>query len=519
MINNFNSIYDLFKHTALKQPKKVAIFTEKGKINYEKLLEYTNKIASYLQLHVKPGDNIGIFMENNWQYIVTTYAISAVGATFVPISSTLKSKELSYILNDANIEFMFCSDSLRDIVSKSIAIHQCSKIIWVGNEQNRRDFISILEQDISSTPRKVNLEDSAAIFYTSGTTGVPKGAILSNKNLLATYRAMTEHIKMRKSDRMGLYLPMHLSFSLLPLAIVPICHGASVVLTRFISPQHLLKTFALKRVTILFATPAIHAKLVNVPNTLLMDLFCKIRYVVSGASPLNDEIAKKIQKKFKKAIFLEAYGLVEASTLVTANPVDKVKIGSVGVPLLDYQIKIIDSYELELPRRVIGEIIIKGDGVMKSYFNSSIDNPCSVHNGWLYTGDLGYLDDDGYLYISGRKKDLIIYNAMHIYPREIEPIIDSFDGVKESAVVAKKDKLYNEIPVAFIVQEEGSSINIDKLYQYLQGFLAKAKIPQEFIIVDELPRNASGKVLKKELREQINHPTATKLRVLTPLNE
>ncbi len=505
MIIDHTSIYNLFKHTANKYPKKAAILTDKGKINYEKLLEYTNKIASYLQLNIRPGDNIGIFMENTWQYIVATYAISAVGATFVPISSYLKSKELSYVLTDANIKCMFCSDILKDIVSKSVALHQCETIIWVGNDNNRRDFARILDQDISFTPYKADLNDNAAIFYTSGTTGSPKGAILSNKNILSTYRALTSHIKMRQSDRMALYLPMHLSFSLIPLAIVPICHGASVVLTRFTSMENLLKTFALKRVTILFATPAIHAKLIQVPNNLVVNLFNRIRYVVSGGSPLNDEIAYEIQKKFKKAIFLEAYGLVEASTLVSANPIDKVKIGSVGVPLLDYQVKIVDSYGLELPRRVVGEIIIKGDGVMKSYLNSTIDNPCSVNAGWLYTGDLGYIDNDGYIYISGRKKDLIIYNSMHIYPREIEPLIESFDGIKESAVIAKKDRIYNEIPIAFIVQKEGSSINIDKLRSYLQGFLSQAKVPQEFIIVEELPRNASGKVQKNILREQINN--------------
>ncbi len=504
MANNETSIYNLLKHTALLHPKKVAIFTEKGKLNYETLLKYTNKIASYLQLHVKAGDNIGIFMENSWQYIVATYAISAVGATFVPINAAFKSKELSYILNDANIECMFCSDTLKDIASKSIAIHQCKTIIWVGNENKRRDFAKILEKDISFTPYNAQLEDNATIFYTSGTTGVPKGAILSNKNIITTYKAIIEHIKLRKSDRIALYLPMHLSFNLIPLVITPICYGSAVVLTRFISAQNLLKTFALKRVTILFATPTIFALLIDSPDNLLVDIFNRIRYIISGGSTINKNIAEKIQSKFKRATFLEAYGLVESCTVITANPVDKVKIGSVGVPLLDYKVKIIDSYELELPSRVIGEIVVKGDNIMKSYLNSSIDNPCSINNEWLYTGDLGYLDEDGYLYITDRKKDLIIYNFIHIYPSEVEPIIESYDGVKEAAVVAKKDKISNEIPVAFIAKEEDASINIDNLRKYLEGFLAKAKIPKKFIIIDTLPRNASGKVMKKTLREIVN---------------
>lgn len=508
MKNDFNSIYNLFKHTTTKHPKKTAIFTEQGKINYGQLLEYTNKIAAYLQQNIKRGDNIGLFMDNSWQYIVATYAISAVGATFVPINNTLKSKELSYILSDADIKCIFCSDRLRDVATKSIAIHQCDTVIWVGNEQNKKDFASILEKDISFTPKNVQLEDNAVIFYTSGTTGVSKGTILSNKNILSTYKAMTTHTKMRISDRVALYLPMHLPFSLLPLAIIPICHGASIVLIRYKSALDLLKNLALKRVTILFAAPVIHAKLTQVPNNLLIDLFNRVRLIASGSSTLNSIIAKKIQNKFKKAQFVEAYGLSEGSILVTASPLEKVKIGSVGLPLLDYKVKAVDSYGLELSTNTIGEIIIKGDCVMKGYLNSTIDNPCSIKNGWLYTGDLGYLDDDGYLYISGRKKDLIIYNSMHIYPSQIEPLIDSFEGIKESALVAKKDKICNEVPVAFIVEEENKHINIDNLNQHLKGFLASHKIPTEYIVIKELPRNASGKVLKKVLREQLDNSSS-----------
>ena len=504
MVKNLNSIYELFKQTATKYPKKNAIFTDDGKLNFEQLLTYTNKIASYLQQHIRPGDNVGIYMNNGWQYVVATYAISAVGATFVPINSYLKSKELSYIINDADIKCIFCSESLKDTLLKSIAIHKCNTIIRVGDKYNKKDFMKIIDSDISFRPKNVNLDDNAAIFYTSGTTGQPKGALLSNKNLLSTYNALATHMKMKRNDRVGLYFPMHLSFSLLPLAIVPLCHGSSIVLTSYTSAENLLKTFSLKRVTILFATPIIFAQLVNVPNSLIIDIFSRFKYVVSGGAPLSNDMAEKIQKKFKKSIFLEAYGLVESSTLVTANPIDKVKIGSVGVPMLNYQVKIVDSYDLELPTRVIGEIIVKGDGVMKTYLNSSIDNPCSVYNSWLNTGDLGYLDEDGYLFITGRKQDLIIYNNIHIYPLEIETIIESFDGVLDSAVVAKKDETYNEIPVAFVVPKEGASININNLTTYLEGFLAQSKIPKEFIIIKELPRNASGKVLKKDLREQIN---------------
>ena len=507
MKNEFNSIYYLFKHTATKQAKKTAIFTETTKLNYGQLLEYTNKIAAYLQNNnIKKGDNVGIFMDNGWQYIVVTYAISAVGAVFVPINSSLKSKELSCILSDANIQSIFCSYSLKDIAAKSIAIHQCDTFIWVGDEENRKDFASILEQDISFSPKEVNLEDNAAIFYTSGTTGIPKGAILSNKNILSSYKAMVTHTKLRKNDRTAIYMPMHLSFGLIPLSIIPICHGVSVVILKYKSALDLLKNIALKRVTLLFATPAVHAQLIQVPNSLLTNIFSRIRLVVSGGSTLNIKLAQKIQEKFKKAKFIEAYGLSEGSVLVTANPLNKAKLGSVGVPLLNYKIKIIDSYGIELSRRAIGEILISGDCVMKSYLNSSIDNPCSVTNGWLHTGDIGYLDDDGYLYVSGRKKDLIIYNAMHIYPNEVEPIIDSFDSIRESAVVAKKDSSSNEIPIAFIVPEEGKTINIDNLNQYIKGFLASYKIPHEYIILDKLPRNASSKVLKKVLREQLDKP-------------
>jgi len=503
-----NTVYTLFKHTANKYPKKIAIFTQKGKINYETLLTYTNKIAAYLQQHIKKGDNIGIFMENSWQYVVATYAISAVGATFVPINSTLKSKELSYILNDADIKCLFASHSLEESVFKSIAIYKCNKIVWVGNKNIKRDFAAILEKDISFSPKYTKDEDTAAIFYTSGTTGMPKGAMLSNKNILSIYKYMIYDMKLKKSDRLAIFLPMHFTFTLLPLTILPICYGASTILTRYHSAQELIKTLVLKRATILFAVPIIYTQLVKISNNWFTDTFNRIRLVISGTSPISIDLIEKVQEKFKKAIFIEGYGLTETTGVTAINPSNNIKLGSVGKAISECEIKIVDSYDIALPPRTVGEIIIKGNNIMKSYLNSNINNPCSIYNGWLFTGDLGYLDDDGYLYITGRKKDLIIYNSFHIYPQEVESIINTFEGIKESTLIGKTDDFGNEIPIAFIVQEDNYSININKLKKYIEGFLSKTKIPQEFIIIDTLPRNRSGKVLKNVLRNKLNEATA-----------
>ena len=500
----YNCVYDLFADSASNHYKKTALYCQNEKLRYDDLLSFVNRVAAFMQkFGIKKGDKVGIFMENSWEYIVAVYAILATGAIVVPIDCRVKSKELSFILDDSNIVFLFSSDSLRNIVAKSIAIHRCKAIVWVGNGTRGIRFRQTIKEDLEFKRVDLSLEDEAFIFYTSGTQGKPKGAILTNKNVLTSLLLVKNHINLREQDRVILFLSLDHSFVLLFITILPLSFGASIVLHKYSGCDDLLKEITLKRVTILFSVPLIYNQLVNAEINWLIETFNKLRLLVCGGSAIDKNIAIALNNKFNKAKFIEGYGLTESSAIVSANPLNKPKFGSVGVPLNGVKVKIVDSYDVELPSRSIGEIIVSGDNVMKCYINIKTLDECRVKNGWLYTGDLGYLDEDGYLYIVDRKKDLIISKEGHIYPREVEEIINNFEGVKESAVVGKELNDGYEEPVAFLVQSSQNLINIDNLKNYLKGFLANYKIPKEYIVIEELPRNSRGKILKRELKQML----------------
>ena len=498
------SLYNLFKKSATKHYSKVALFTKTEKIKYDDLLFFSNRVAAYLQfIGVKKGDRVGIFMENSWEYIVAVFAILAAGATVVPINYRIKSKELSFILNDADINYLFSCDNLRDIISKSIAIHKCKHIIWVGDGTVGIRFSSIINLDLNLEKVEANLNDNAFIFFTSATEGKAKGAILSNKNVLTSINSVKKHLQITPKDRTIVFLPLNHSFMLLFFAIMPLCFGASALLTKYIGSSELLKEIALKRVTILFSVPFIYNDIAKEELTWLFNTFNKLRLIISGGTPISQDLVKALTQKFIRANFIEGYGLSESSGIVAANPIGKHKLGSVGMPINGCKVKIVDSYNVELPSNTIGEIAVSGDNIMKGYLNTSTPTLCPIKNEWLYTGDLGYLDNDGYLYIVSRKKDLIISQSEHIYPKEIEEIIDRFEGIKESAVVGRVNSEGFEEPVAFIVTDSKEHINIENLQKYLKGFLAPYKIPREYIFIEELPRNSSQKVLKQELKNML----------------
>jgi len=234
--------------------------------------------------------------------------------------------------------------------------------------------------------------------------------------------------------------------------------------------------------------------------------FNRVRTFVSGAAPLHAKTLNAMSKKFKRATLLEGYGLSEASPAVCMNTFEKQKAGSVGTVLHGYELKIVDEQMQEVACGSVGDIIFKGDNVMHGYLNRPHETEETIINGWLLTGDVGYIDEEGFLFIVDRKKDLIISKGINIYPREVEDVIDTFEGVALSAVVGIKDENSGEIPVAYIELEEGTqALDEVALKKYMRQHLANYKIPKHLHMIDALPKNATGKVLKRQLKEKLSH--------------
>jgi len=505
----FNNFYELIHFQAKKQAKKVAILIDNKKITYSQILKNVDNLSVTLaNKGIKEGESVALFLGNSEEFIYSVFAISKLGAIVVPINTFLKEEELNFILKDSEAVALLSSTLYKKVVCASDAKKLCNFILWEGEddekESNHLSFYDALTFHGETKVIKRRLEDIAVLMYTSGTTGNPKGAMLTNKNILSNIYAGKQSINLTEKDRSILFLPMFHTFTFTVGMMLPLYSGASLVIVKSIYPfSNIFKQTLLKRVTLFFGIPDVFNALAKVDLPWYFMYFNTIRVFVSGASPLHNKTLRAMSKKFTKASLLEGYGLSEASPAVCMNTLSKQKVGSVGKALHNYKIKIIDEDNNTLDNGDIGDIIVRGDNVMKGYYNHPEATSKTIIDGWLHTGDLGYLDDDGFLFIVDRKKDLIISKGINIYPREIEDIVHQFEGIAMCAVIAKKDGKFGEIPI-LCIELEYTEIDIFKLKEFMRTKIADYKIPKQIHTLDKLPKNATGKILKRTLREMFN---------------
>jgi len=494
-----NTLYEMLAKNAELYPNKTVLIDGKVKLSFKKLKNYTDSIATYLlDYGIKPKDRVGIFMDNCWEYVAIIFAISKVGGVVVPINTFLKSSELSYILKDADINLIFANDSLREIIKGSIAVISCGQVVWIGDNVKGTRFSNLLSLESKEVEAKVELDDIAVIFYTSGTTGKPKGAMLSNRNVLANSDFIKEHLKLNKKDRVLLFIPIFHSYAFHTGLMTPITNALSVIIIDSLKPlEYIIDETLKKRATIFLGVPEVYNAIVHTKLSWKFKTFNRLRLAVSGGSSLKEDIQIKLKNKFKRAKVIEGYGLTESAAFISSNPINAPKIGSVGIISDVCELKIVDNNGKRVKNNEIGEIVVRGDNVIKSYLSGDSEN---IKDGWLYTEDLGYLDDDNYLFLVDRKNDIIISKGFNIYPKEIEDVLDRFPGIKKSAVIGIEDKINGEIPVAFLEVEE-MQIDESKLKKYANGFLAGYKVPKKYIIVDSLPRTSTDKVVKVKLKD------------------
>ena len=506
----FNNFYELITFQAKKRRSKVALLVDDEKITYGEILKAADKLAGFLaQQGVKKGDKVALFLRNSPEFIYTIFAISKLGAIVVPINTFLKEEELTYILEDSGSSVLVASAIYDKVVNSSKASSLCSFILWEGEEvaegEKHLHFKDALRSDTTVGQTVSTLDDTAVLIYTSGTTGKPKGAMLSNKNVLSNADSGQKTINVKPKDRGIIFLPMFHSFTFSIGVILPMYVGASIVIIKSIQPfSNIFKQTLTKRVTLFFGIPDVYNALAKAKLPWYFMWFNSLRAFISGAAALQPKTLDAMAKKFKRATLLEGYGLSEASPAVCMNTFKKQKAGSVGTALYGYEMKIVDEDMNEIPNGGIGDIIVKGDNVMQGYLGRPEATDETIVNDWLLTGDMGYMDDEGFLFIVDRKKDLIISKGINIYPREIEEVIDVFEGVGVSAVIGIVDEKSGEAPVVYIELNEGvESLDEAGLKKYMREHLANYKIPKQIHLIKELPKNATGKVLKRVLKDNL----------------
>ncbi len=506
----FNNFYDVITFQAKKRTKKTALLIGDETVSFGDIKKSSDNLAAYLSdKGIKEGDKVALFLRNSAEFIYAIFAVSKLGAVLVPINTFLKSEELSYILEDSGSTILIASAMHDKVVNGSRASSLCKFILWEGEEVAVSDihlqFDEALSCDKSIDTQAKTLEDTAVIIYTSGTTGKPKGAMLSNKNILSNADSGRRTINIKPKDRIIVFLPMFHSFTFSIGLILPLSVGSSIVVIKSIQPfANIFKQVLTKRVTVFLGIPDVYNALSKAKLPWYFMWFNRIRAFISGAAALQPKTLDAMSKKFKRATLLEGYGLSEASPAVCMNTFKKQKSGSVGTALYGYEMKIVDEEMSEVHRGTIGDIIVKGDNVMQGYLGRPTATEETIVNGWLLTGDMGYMDDEGFLFIVDRKKDLIISKGINIYPREIEEVIDIYEGVGASAVIGIVDEKSGEAPIVYIeLSEDTTSLDEQGLKKYMREHLANYKIPKQIHIISELPKNATGKVLKRVLKENL----------------
>jgi len=489
-----------FAKTAHSHPKKPAVFWGDEEYGYELLLAQSSLLAAKLQsMGVKPGDRVGLWLKNCPEFVPALFSVLACGAVVVPINNFLKAEEILYILNDAGINILITDAAMAAHLPELTAQRPQLQYWMVEEFAKPENQSAALNATLPDTASATKRDDLAVIIYTSGTTGRSKGAMLSHGNLLHNVESCRQVMAVVDHDRFIVLLPMFHSFMLCVGVLLPLITGGSMVLIRSLHPpKNIIADIYRRQGTILPAVPSFFRTLAaaEMPPGL------PLRICISGGAPLPVEILREFNRHMPIPL-IEGYGLSEASPVVSLNPIQgPQKEGSIGQPIPDVEVTVQDDEGNLLPIGSTGEICVRGGNVMLGYWNQPEATAKAIRNGWLLTGDIGHGDVEGFFYITDRKKDMLIVNGINVYPREIEEVLYHISGVKEAAVVGVTDPRRGEHPVAFVVAKDGVTLDEKSILTTLRQKLADYKVPKKITFLEALPRNPTGKVLKRELRQQ-----------------
>jgi len=503
------NLIEMLNSSAAVNPEKIAMYFMDKKITYKELSFASDRFAQGLKnLGIKKDNKVAVFLSNSPEFITAYFGIIKAGSMVVPINNMFKQEETEFILGDANATVVVTSlvylDIIRPIKEK---LKNLKYIILVdGIIPDTLNFYEIIERTTLKLKQgKIDKESIASILYTSGTTGQPKGAILTHNNLLSNCSACVQAIEAKKTDNFICLLPMFHSFAWTVCVLMPLHAGASITIIDSLRPfRKVVRNIVKKKVTVFAAIPSIYHVLahIHIPpvfTSRILKMIDPLRICISGAAALSLEVLREFEQKFKVPL-LEGYGLTEASPVVSLNPMRGIKkAGSVGLPLEGVETKVVDKQDRQLSSGEIGELLVKGPNVMKGYFNNDQATAQTLKDNWLYTGDLSKIDQDGYIYIVDRKKDMINVRGLNVYPAEIERVLLRHPKIKEAAVIAVADRFKGEVPKAFVVLKEGQQLSRPEIIRYLRKNLAMFKIPKFIEFREGLPKTATGKVAKRQI--------------------
>ncbi|WP_088072828.1 fatty acid--CoA ligase family protein [Gottfriedia luciferensis] len=507
------NLVQTLSQTALKHPEQSAIVFEGQSFSYSTLDTYITKFASGLsKLGIKKGDKIALVVGNSPHFIISLYGAMKVGAAVIPVNPLYSPDELVYILTNGDAKAVITLDLFLPLVEKASPILPNIEhfIICETKQENPYEFKNnklksftnvVGLGDLDFNEPDLQDDDLAVILYTSGTTGKPKGAMLTHKNLYSNAMDAGHFLGFSSAEKVIATLPAFHVFCLTVALNAPLMYGATVILVPKFSPKEIFDIIRTQKATVFAGVPTMYNFLYQYPEGKTED-FESIRLCISGGSSLPVALLENFEQKFK-VIISEGYGLSEASPVTAFNPLDRPrKAGSIGTNISNVENKVVNELGNEVAVGEVGELIVRGPNVMKGYYNMPEETAMTIRDGWLYTGDLARVDEDGYFYIVDRKKELIIVGGYNVYPREVEEVIYNHPEVVECAVIGLPDDNFGESVKAYVVTRN-PQLSVEALTDYCKAYLAKYKVPRSIEFIPELPKNATGKILRRALKDSV----------------
>ncbi len=515
-------LYTSLSDSAYRFPQKVALVEAATgkKVTYLELLMQVDRAADMFWEHgIRKGDRVGIAHRNSIDVVVANYGLYKIGAVCIPMNFMVtKQEEIQFILNNSGAKAVVTQgEFIRHYLKAQPALPDLKYIFstdTIPESAADKPFVQKFWEQIDKSTYHdetagpcARTEDDAFILYTSGTTGLPKGAMITHGNLASNVISCAQIFKINDDDCFLCLLPMFHSFAWTTCVVIPLYLNLKVVIVANVMPAKTwLSAMGSEKVTLILAVPQILAVLSKEAKgfkRLYLQFwpFKNVRFAVSGAAPLTQEIKDRFEQKIGVKI-LEGYGLTETSPVVSVNTEELQKIKSVGPAIPAVSTLVVDDEGNEVPRNCEGELCVKGPNVFRGYFgNPQATKDAFTEDGWFKTGDIVSIDDDGFIFIKDRKKDMIIIKGLKVFSAQVEAIINSCPGIEESAIIGVPDGKGGEFIKCYAVKQDGAELTDDQFRKFLKQNLDNYKRPRDFEFVEELPKNSLRKVLKRKLRE------------------
>jgi len=485
-------LIECFLDSVSKYPDKPAIHDPTRDLNYSQLATFA-RIIRRETLKQTRCPRVGLMLPASAGGIGTTLGILWAGKTMVPLNFLLQAEEMEYIVKDAGLDLVISTEYFEKLMS-AVPI----KTLYLERLGIKRKY---LWEKLKSTPEPphVTKDDVAAIVYTSGSTGKPKGVCLTQNNFYTNCRDSIEHLHISPDHHLLGVLPTFHVFGLTMLLFMPMILGATITYIPRFSPQTTYKAIASGNITIFIGIPSMYNAIARLKN-IEPDKFNNIHLLLSGGEPMPLSVFDLVKQKTGCEI-MQGYGMTETSPVISCNRPWGHRLGSVGQPIPNVEVQIRDETGKILGIEQEGEICVRGPLTMKEYYKRPEDTAAVFYDqGWLRTGDIGKLDNDNYLTITGRAKELIIVGGENVFPREVESVLEKHPSVSEAAVIGQPDTSRGEIIIAFVILAEGKSIEPNELRAFCREHLASFKVPREIHIRPDLPRGPTGKILRRKLK-------------------